>query len=99
MKTYIKIKGKVVEFEGNKPIRVLLNEEVIERRRKSSPEYKASQMSYSCLLDAFESAVIEAAQGNAHGLKYASVYRRELLKRGLNSQETNSSLVFDNIIV
>ena len=71
---------------------------MIERRRKSSPEYKASQMSYSCLLDAFESAVIEAAQGNAHGLKYASVYRRELLKRGLNSQETNSSLVFDNII-
>ena len=81
MRTYIEIKGKIVEFEGNKPIRVLYGDEEAAIRYKASTEYKASKMSFNELLDAYTEAVLKTPYAE-YWSKQALIYLHELKRRG-----------------
>ena len=52
-KRIVEIKGRLIEFEGNKPVRWLTPHEAEEVRRKSTPQYQASQLSNEKLLEQF----------------------------------------------
>lgn len=85
---WIKIKGRLILFEGNHPIRVATQEESIEIEYKSSLEYKVSRMSFKDLLNAY----VKFTVYYSHGLHISSsdarhtmeVYYQELLRRGSN---------------
>ena len=85
---WIKIKGRLILFEGNHPIRVATQEESIKIEYKSSLEYKVSRMSFKDLLNAYAKFTVYYS----HGLNISSsdarhtmeVYYQELLRRGSN---------------
>ena len=52
-KKIVEITGRLIEFEGNKPVRWLTPHEAEEVRRKSTPQYQASQLSNEKLLEQF----------------------------------------------
>lgn len=81
MKTYIEIKERIVEFEGNMPIRVLYGKEEAAVRYMMSTEYKASKMSFNELLDAYTEAVLKTPYAESW-TKKALVYLHELKRRG-----------------
>lgn len=82
MKTYIEeIRGKIVEFEGNKPIRVLYGDKEAAIRYMASTEYKASKMSFNELLDAYTEAVLKTPYAE-YWSKQALIYLHELKRRG-----------------
>ena len=85
---WIKIKGRLILFEGNYPIRVSAQEESIELEYKSSLEYKVSKMSFEDLLNAYVEFMVEYSHGlHISGIKARDtieVYYQELLRRGSN---------------
>lgn len=58
-KKIVEIKDTFIEFEGNKPIRVLTPHEVEEIRRKSTPQHQASQLSNEKLLEQFVEMILK----------------------------------------
>ena len=85
---WIKIKGRLILFEGSHQIRVATQEESIEIEYKSSLEYKVSKMSFEDLLNAYVEFMIEYSHGlhisNSDARHTIEVYYQELLRRGSN---------------
>ena len=85
---WIKIKGRLILFEGNHQIRVATQEESIELEYKSSLEYKVSKMSFEDLLNAYVEFMVEYSQGlhisSSDARHTIEVYYQELLRRGSN---------------
>lgn len=85
---WIKIKGRLILFEGSHPIRVATQEESIKIEYKSSLEYKVSKMSFEDLLNAYVKFTVDYSQGlhisSSDARHTIEVYYQELLRRGSN---------------
>lgn len=84
MKRYARLNENVIEFLDNKPVRIVPKNEAEEIARKSTPEYKARNMAFKDLLFAYEDAIRDACKGIKSGLVLCSIYRKELIRRGMN---------------
>ncbi len=82
-KRILAIKGRLIEFEGNKLVRMLPPEEEIEAKRKSSPQYQSSQFSNEELLVRFVDLLLKEIwlnDNSKHHVK-AMAYMTEILWR------------------
>lgn len=79
----IQLKGRLVAFDGNKPLQVLSPDEVKEVRRKSSPQYKASQLSNKDLLEQFVDMLLKEIylEDKSEHHEKVMVYMAEILWR------------------